>query len=208
MQEIWKDITGYEGLYQVSSLGNLRHIKNGRCRALKQHLTPKGYYVAFLCKGGVRRSYLVHRIIAREFIPNPRGLNEIDHIDADRANNSLSNLRWVTHLENMKHAGELGHMRRLNLKRGRKDRDKTVLFMGRELVLGTFQEICRIHDENSYTKLHDFIAHYTKRSNAAVKRWAYGLSVPRNESDKKVVSRTLNRLFHLGVTPESLFPSN
>lgn len=110
--EIWSDIKGYEGKYQVSTLGNVRSLdryiitKNGisrfvRGRLLKPHKIPKGYLQVKLPE----RLTVVHRIVAETFIGEPPTPNHvINHIDLNKENNDVSNLEWVTPQENTQHA--------------------------------------------------------------------------------------------------------
>ena len=101
--EVWKDVIGYEGLYEVSNLGNVRNVK--RNRVLKPLKRNHGYLAVQLHgRGGNERgfrTFSIHRIVAESFVPNPRGLTEINHIDEDKTNNNCENLEWVTHKENM-----------------------------------------------------------------------------------------------------------
>ncbi|APD18057.1 HNH endonuclease [Vibrio phage JSF3] len=122
--EIWKDIEGYEGLYQVSSLGNIKSLersilnKNGKPqrypeKLLKFDLTKMEnttYYRVTLSKNHVTTRYLVHRLVASAFINNPSHKPFINHIDNDGTNNSINNLEWCTHSENMKHAQNQGRL--------------------------------------------------------------------------------------------------
>lgn len=98
--EIWKDIKGYEGLYQVSNLGNVKSLKYGREKILKGYKNYKGYLTVKLLKNKKSKIYLIHRLVAICFLPNNFGNVEIDHINTDRTDNRLENLRWVTHKEN------------------------------------------------------------------------------------------------------------
>ena len=109
MEEIWKDIEGYEGLYQVSNLGRVKSlerynlgIKNKyiKERFLKQHPDGKGYLMVWLYKGTKRKTMKVHRLVAKTFIPNPKQKPQIDHINAERQDNRVENLRWCTEKEN------------------------------------------------------------------------------------------------------------
>lgn len=102
MQEIWKDIKGYEGLYQVSNFGNVKSLK---CDIiLKPNLTRKGYLITSLCKNKIRKAYSIHRLVAKSFIPNIENKPQVNHIDGNKQNNKVTNLEWVTNSENMKHA--------------------------------------------------------------------------------------------------------
>lgn len=107
MQEIWKDIKDFEGMYQVSNLGRVRSVdrldSNGRLhkgaiRAIRDN--RDGYKIVELCKDNKVKSYRVHRLVATAFIDNPDDKPEVHHVDSDRGNNKLDNLRWVTHKEN------------------------------------------------------------------------------------------------------------
>lgn len=108
MEEIWKDIKDYEGLYQVSNLGKIRSYPNLSHKdffILKQWIT-QGYYYVKLFKDGKRKSYSVHRLVAEAFIPNPDNLPQVGHKDennfktGDECNNCVDNLEWCTAKEN------------------------------------------------------------------------------------------------------------
>lgn len=118
-KEIWRDVVGYEGLYQVSNLGRVksleRYVKNSkngfslkRERLLTLTKDNKGYFRAKLSKDGTSKPYRVHRLVAVAFIPNKSNLLEVDHIDANRTNNSVSNLRWVNHRQNINNPNGCG----------------------------------------------------------------------------------------------------
>lgn len=109
--EIWKDIKNYEGLYQVSNLGNVRSLdhyaSNGKKnilykgRILKQTKHKKtGYLLATLCKNNKHKSILVHRLVAEVFINNKNKLPCINHKDENKENNCVTNLEWCTHKYN------------------------------------------------------------------------------------------------------------
>lgn len=110
MDEIWKDITGFEGLYQISNLGRVKCVEHkcpGRCgmRKVKEHImTPvkgsKGYFYVSLSKMDRGRTFTVHRLVANAFIPNPENLPCVNHKDEDKFNNNVDNLEWCTHLYN------------------------------------------------------------------------------------------------------------
>lgn len=100
-KEIWKDIPDYEGHHQISNTGKIYSVK--RNRMLKQSNQPDGYYRARLCFNGVVKSFLVHRLVATTFIPNPTGLLDVNHIDEDKSNNSVTNLEWMSHKDNINH---------------------------------------------------------------------------------------------------------
>ena len=108
-KEIWKDIKGYEGYYQVSNLGNVRSLdrvgrtgKNLKGRVLKQK-TTKGYNMVGLYKDGKQKHKTVSRLVAKAFVNNPDKKPEVNHIDENKQNNKADNLEWVTAKENSNH---------------------------------------------------------------------------------------------------------
>lgn len=120
MEEVWKAIEGYEGLYEVSNLGRvrsfdriiikphprnpaytLRYIQKGK--VLKQRKHSAGYWTVMLYKDKVADTQTVHRLVAEAFIPNPNNLPEVNHIDENKGNSRMDNLEWVTRSGNMRH---------------------------------------------------------------------------------------------------------
>lgn len=109
--EEWKNIEGYEGLYQVSNLGRIkslaRNTRNGHCKKdkiLKIRIDKNGYCTIDLYKNSKRKQYKIHRLVANEFIYNKYNKPQINHIDGNKKNNEVSNLEWCNNSENMKHA--------------------------------------------------------------------------------------------------------
>lgn len=109
--EIWRDIEGYEGLYQVSNLGRVKSLEK-QCgvqiqkeKILKPGLVKGGYYRVGLTKNGIRKSKLVHRLVAETFIPINLTVN---HKDGNKSNNTVDNLEWTTQKENNIHAYQTG----------------------------------------------------------------------------------------------------
>lgn len=103
MNEEWRDIKGYEGLYQVSNLGrvkSLRYKRGEQEKILDGWISKEGYRKVSFYKDNKRKDYLVHRLVAESFIPNPNNKPFIDHIDTNRTNNKIDNLRWATQKEN------------------------------------------------------------------------------------------------------------
>ena len=104
--EIWKDIKGYEGYYQVSNFGRVKSIERKvnkwdgirtiNERILKQNLSHNGYYFVSLSKNGKRRTYRVNRLVAEAFIPNPDNLPQVNHKEENKLNNNVENLEWCT----------------------------------------------------------------------------------------------------------------
>ena len=108
--EVWKDVVGYEGLYQVSNLGRVKSLDRyviisdiPRYRKSKirvQMPSHNGYRRVQVSKEGKTKYFFVHVLVALAFIPNPENKPEIDHINTDRVDNRMENLRWSTRKEN------------------------------------------------------------------------------------------------------------
>lgn len=103
--EIWKDIEGYEGLYQVSNYGNVKSVErkiwNGKGYRISRErvLSPGnvcGYMYVGLSKNDIRKGYYIHRLVAEAFLPNPCNLPEVNHINEKPSDNNVSNLEWCT----------------------------------------------------------------------------------------------------------------
>lgn len=122
MEEVWKPVKGYEGLYEVSDQGNVRSldrvsvfIRSGqelrvphKGRVLSPVTRQHGYLGVMLYgKGGHTRrgfkTFSIHRLVAEAFIPNPSGLPEVNHIDEDKTNNVAMNLEWISRKGNVNH---------------------------------------------------------------------------------------------------------
>ena len=117
--EIWKDIKNYDGLYQISNLGNVKSLskkvnfKNWKTLETNYRITNekilknknvKGYNTVILCKNNIKKNYRVCRLVAIAFLENNKNKSQVNHIDGNKKNDNLNNLEWNTPSENMKHA--------------------------------------------------------------------------------------------------------
>lgn len=115
-KEVWKDIEGYEGLYQISNLGRVKSLPKIRGRTLVEEriLSPvlgnRGYKMIMLYKNNGNKRFSIHRLIAKAFIPNISNKPYINHKDGNKLNNSIENLEWCTCRENIIHALNMGLM--------------------------------------------------------------------------------------------------
>lgn len=99
----WREIIGYEGIYEVSNKGEVRSLWNrysGKSPILKQHTSHKGYKLVCLCAKGNQKTFLVHRLVAEAFLPNPDSLPCVNHKDEDKTNNNVDNLEWCSYYSN------------------------------------------------------------------------------------------------------------
>lgn len=115
LNEVWKDIVGYEGLYQVSDAGRVRSIShfainnkgggerltNGR--VLSPYKMPNGYLQVQLSKGSTKKKHYIHRLVAIVFLKNENNLSDVNHIDGNKDNNYVQNLEWCSHKDNQMH---------------------------------------------------------------------------------------------------------
>lgn len=167
-QEIWKDIKGYEGYFKISNIGRVmaieRYVKQGNglryCkeRIVPHHLNPFGYPCVTLCKEKKSKQHSVHRLIMEAFVPNPENKPHIDHINTDKTDFRISNLRWVTPKENANNPLTLQHCRENTYT---DERNRKINAKKKEL--GILIEVFQ------YTKDGVFVAHYesTQKAQAA-----------------------------------------
>lgn len=103
-KKIWKNIAGYEGLYQISNYGDvksLNYLHTGNERILKPGNNGGGYLCVFLCKNGKVKKFFVHRLVAETFLENPENFPQVNHIDENKQNNVVTNLEWCSSQYNM-----------------------------------------------------------------------------------------------------------
>lgn len=149
-REIYKDIKGYEGMYQISNMGNVRSLDRivGSKANLKIFIKGKvlkpthdgdGYPFVNLCKENKKKNMKNHRLLALYFMPNPNNLPCVDHIDGDKTNNNIKNLRWCTHLQNTwNKKGRKGRLYKGVIKRGTERFGAQIKCKGINYLLGKF----------------------------------------------------------------------
>lgn len=143
MEEIWKSISEYEGMYDVSNLGRIRshkYINSPRTMANKKD--PNGYESIVLCKYGTRNQQRIHRLVAFEFLPNPNNYPVVNHKNGIRNDNRAENLEWCTQSQNLIHSRDvLGYKRKGESSQGSKNgralvSEEQVLAMRKDRELG------------------------------------------------------------------------
>lgn len=142
MEEIWKDIIGYEGIYQISNQGRVKNIKLNLIR--NPHLSDRGYHIINLRNKKISKTVRIHRLVAIHFLLNPENKEHVNHLDFNPLNNCVENLEWVTNRENSYHY----HMNNLNKKSSKyigvhfsKSHNKwvsNIRFQGKRYRLGSF----------------------------------------------------------------------
>lgn len=172
MEEIWKDIVGYEGHYHVSNFGNVKSLdrtvqcRNGRTRryySIKRKFgvsaSGKGYLKVPLTVNGKTNFHSVHRLVAIAFLPNINNYREVNHKSFDRNNNCIDNLEWCSPKQNTAHARENGHAPKRNpnqvgsncgsAKLHEKDVEKMLLMKKNgyhnDLIFKEFSQVCTKH---------------------------------------------------------------
>lgn len=112
MQEIFKQVKGYEGYYEVSNIGNVRSTSYKGVKLLKPAKTKRGYLNVVLCVNQVKVHKLIHRLVAEAFIPNSKNLEQVNHINGNKVDNTVQNLEWCTSEYNNQHALNSGLLSR------------------------------------------------------------------------------------------------
>lgn len=151
-KEIWKDVTGYEGLYKISNFGNLYSVR--RNKNLKS--SCKDYPRNILVKDGKNKSLFVHKLVAIEFIENKKNKPQVNHIDGNKLNNHYSNLEWCTRSENQIHAYKTGLQKQVLKDIHPFIKIVSIYLDGKLIVSGSKRHVCR-HMKFDRKSLNQFI---------------------------------------------------
>ena len=164
LEEEWRDVGCYEGIYMVSNLGRIKslvgynghqYIKREKILNPYKQEGSKNYYraVVKLNKNGKGKDFKVHRLVAEAFIPNPENKEEVNHLDGNPLNNIVSNLEWCTHQENITHSMDTGlKVNTINTI----DRKTMVMFLNNEYTYDEIADILGIAKGTVYNYIKKF----------------------------------------------------
>ena len=150
----WKWIDGYEDMYKIYKNGSVESYKKSKPIILKTQINKCGYIRVQLCKNGERKKFSIHRLLAIHFINNPNGYLVVDHIDINKLNNSLENLRWVTQSMNTRNQKNTGKYMKGVAKKNKKF-EAHITIKGKYKYLGTFNT--ELEANQAYMKEYDEI---------------------------------------------------
>jgi hypothetical protein len=145
----WMPVVGYEWLYEVSSDGDVKNVK--RQKLLRPNKGKAGYLTVVLQKGGLVKSFRIHRIVAIAFIKNPEAKKEVNHINGNKEDNNICNLEWATRRENSQHAWDTGlneGLREVTSKRMSIMNAKQVVDLQTGIFYDSLKEACKATNSN------------------------------------------------------------
>lgn len=147
----YKQINGYDGIYEIASNGEVISTRFNKRKVLKQSMMTAGYKMVTLKKDGKQKAWSIHRLLAIHFLPNPENLPQVNHIDGNKLNNDLKNLEWCTQQTNIQHMYNIGlkTYKPLHYK-GKKgidhNRSKKILCITNGEVFGSMSEAERFYN--------------------------------------------------------------
>ncbi len=166
MIEEWRTIEGYEDKYEVSNLGRVRSLHSyggNTCRVMKPGKRTDGYLHVRLSKNGVVKQFLVHRLVAKAFIPNPNNLEMVNHKDENKVNNCVENLEWCTRSYNQIYSMNLHPERRKIFGNNFKDKitGENLSPRTKHLPVKHFEKVEQRTLDDKLIKVFDSVSHAT-----------------------------------------------
>ena len=170
--ERWKDIEGYEGLYQISDYGRVKSLRRKKPIIMRAHEDLKHYLDAPLSVNGIEKNCRLHRLVAKAFIPNPDNLPRINHIDCNKHNNYILNLEWCDNGYNQRHA--FAHKLNTRKKLGESPKAKKVCQLTENgEIIKVWDSIARIELEKGWSSGSICMACNGKYKKAYGYKWRY-----------------------------------
>lgn len=199
--EIWKDIEGYEGFYQISNWGRVKSLKrkgNSKERILTaSNNNTKKYWRVQLSKNDKIKHFAVHRLVALAFIPNPQNLSQVNHKDENKDNNNASNLEWVTAKQNTNYGTR---NKRASKKMKGKYKGENHPMYGKHHLEETKEKISKAnkgkhHSEEAKQKMRKPILQFTKNM-VFIREWdsAKSVNIELNINDSSITKCCKNKL--------------
>lgn len=181
MEEIWRDIKGYEGLYQVSNLGNVRSLRyRNRDEVRELFLKPhnQGYLQVELHRDGKRKMFTVHRLVAMAFVDGYEENKQVNHIDENKQNNVSTNLEWVSTSQNVLHS--ISHRRVVKTRKypkfhARTDRRPVVQMSLNGELINHWESTIKVKEKLGYSDWSIKQCCRGKRQTAYGYRWQYAI---------------------------------
>ena len=158
MMEEWRAVPGYEGLYEVSNIGNVRNVR--RNTLLRLTKTNNGYIRVGLCKNGIKTGFQVHRLVAQAFIPNPNNLPQVNHLDENKTNNNVDNLEWCTAKYNLSYGTARTRSINTKIKNG---------YVNEENIGLSKEEYSKKYYEENREKIREKIREYKKKNREKIR---------------------------------------
>lgn len=173
LTEWWMPIKNFEGFYEVSNTGKVRSLdryvkykssglKLIKGKVLKQGLAKSGYYTVSLLKNSIQKTFTIHRLVSKAFIPNPRNLAYVNHKDEVKTNNDISNLEWCTPKYNNAYSGIGGHNKK-KVYQFNKNREIINVFESTceaAKILGFNQSNISANCKGKYKQVHGYVFSY------------------------------------------------
>lgn len=138
-KEIWKEFSISKFVYLISNYGNIKNKTTGNIR--KHKISKFGYHRIALGVGNYKKHFLIHRLVATLFIPNPNNLPQVNHIDGNKNNNYVGNLEWCSRKENMQHAHKLGLIKNENIRKSLIKRWVPIIAYKNGIKIGRYENI-------------------------------------------------------------------
>lgn len=177
--EVWKNIDGYCGLYQISNYGRVKSFKSGQPKILKQKTNNKGYKWIVLSLNGEQKNLLIHRLVALHFLDNKNNLRIINHIDENPSNNNVSNLEWCSYSDNTKKSSKFRLYNEKNKERcltrnsKNKDTSKQIQQLSNGNLVKIFQNSIEVERCLGFDKSFILSCCRNKRKNAYGYQWQF-----------------------------------